>query len=222
MAKKSRRAASAEPRTPEENAASKFEKALLEVLSNIPASSEEQNADPKARSQGIASTAALKAGGVSAALAIPPGPLGMLTIIPDLIVVWRMQSQMVADIAAAYGKTAHLSREQMIYCLFKHSAAQVVRDLVVRVGERLLVRRAGLRVIHRTLRRIGFVVTRRLVGRSISRWLPVLGAAAVGAYAYWDTTGVAKTAIEFFGQDLGEADDEVRKPSPKPARGKGR
>ena len=27
-----------------------------------------------------------------------------------------------------------------------------------------------------------------------SRWVPVLGAAAVGSYAYWDTLQVAKTA----------------------------
>jgi len=200
----------AEPETPEAGAASKFEKALLDILSNIPSSEEQPSPDPKARSQVIATAAAMKAATVSATLALPPGPLGMLTIIPDLIFIWRIQSQMVADIAAAYFKTAHLSREQMIYCLFRHTAAQAVRDLVVRVGERLLVRRAGLRMIQQILKRVGIVVTQKLVGRSLTRWIPFLGAAGIIEKENWDTSSVAKTAIEFFGQNLGEADDELK------------
>jgi len=37
-------------------------------------------------------------------------------------------------------------------------------------------------------------VSKRVAGNAASRWIPVAGAAAVGAYAYWDTLQVAKTA----------------------------
>ena len=37
-------------------------------------------------------------------------------------------------------------------------------------------------------------VTQRVAGTAASRWVPLAGAAAVGAYAYWDTLQVAKTA----------------------------
>jgi hypothetical protein len=41
---------------------------------------------------------------------------------------------------------------------------------------------------------VGISVPRRLVGTAASRWVPLAGAAAVGAYAYWDTLQVARTA----------------------------
>ncbi|MEW5296878.1 MAG: hypothetical protein WDW36_000125 [Sanguina aurantia] len=41
----------------------------------------------------------------------------------------------------------------------------------------------------------------------ISRWLPVVGALGVGAYAYHDTGQVAKTAIALFGGNMEFIDD---------------
>ena len=189
----------------------KLNETLLEVVSSLPSSNEPTSATPDERTRQIANAAAVKSAMVSGGLALPPGPLGMLTIIPDLLVIWRIQSQMVADIAATLGKTAFLTREQMIYCLFRHAASQVVRDLVVRVGERVLVRRVSLRVIQNILKRIGVVISQRLAGRGISRWLPIIGAVGVGAYAYYDTARVAKTAIEFFRSKLElEPSDETK------------
>ena len=43
---------------------------------------------------------------------------------------------------------------------------------------------------------VGLSVTQRLAGTAASRWLPVVGAAAVAGYAYFDTMQVAKTAIK--------------------------
>jgi hypothetical protein len=42
---------------------------------------------------------------------------------------------------------------------------------------------------------VGVSVTQRVAGTAASRWLPVIGAAAVAGYAYFDTLQVAKTAI---------------------------
>src|ERR1035437_694366 len=130
---------------------------ILEIVSSVPPSTEPASSDPKDRARRIANAAAAKAAMVSGGAALPPGPLGRLTILPDLILVWKIQRQMVADIAATFGKASLLTREQMIYCLFRHAASHVVRELVVRVGERVLVKRATLRVIQNILRRIGVV-----------------------------------------------------------------
>jgi hypothetical protein len=152
-------------------------------LGAVPTSTEPTAADRLARAQSIASTAALKAAAISGGLALPAGPLGMATVVPDLIAIWKLQAQMVADIASAYGKKAYLSKEQMLYCLFRHAAAQAVRDLVVRMGERLLIRRVPLRVFQNAANKVGIRVTQRVVAKSISRWLPIVGALGVGAYA---------------------------------------
>ncbi len=105
---------------------------------------------------------------------------------------------MVADIAGVYGVSADLTRSHMLYCLFRHAAAQAVRDIGVQVGARLLVQDLPLRIVERIAGRIGMSVSKRLVGRGITRWLPVIGALGVGAYAYYDTGQVARTAIALF------------------------
>jgi hypothetical protein len=39
---------------------------------------------------------------------------------------------------------------------------------------------------------------RRTVGKGMARWLPIVGAVGVGAYAYIDTAKVAATAMDLF------------------------
>jgi hypothetical protein len=121
--------------------------------------------------------------------------------------VWRIQSQMIADIAGAYGKSARLTQEQMVYCLFRHAAAQVVRDLVTRVGERLVFRRATLRVLQSVALRLGVKVTQRVIAKSVARWLPIVGSVGVAGYAYYDTAQVGATAVELFQHDSGSDGD---------------
>jgi len=181
--------------------------ALVGVVSLVPSSQETATSTPRDHARALALRASSHAATVSGTLALPPGPLGIITILPDSRTIWKIQRQLVSDIAAAYGKTAQLGRAQMIYCLFKHAASQAVKDLVVRVGERLLVRDATLRVIRRVLRRVGVVVTQRGAGRAVSRWLPLVGAVGIGAYAFYDTAQVGKTAMAFFEKEIVSVDE---------------
>jgi hypothetical protein len=183
---------------PSDDLISKIVEAILNFIGQIPSTDENKSHDPVERTRSITSAAATKAAMTAGTLALPPGPLGWLTILPELITIWKIQAQMVADIAGTYGKQAYLTREQMLYCLFRHTAAQAVRDLVMRVGERFFVRRVSLRTFQTIARKVGVRITQRVIGKSISRWLPIIGALGVGAYAYYDTGQVAQTAIGLF------------------------
>jgi hypothetical protein len=172
--------------------------AILGFISKVPGSGEHLSEHPQKRARAFAKSAATRAAMTAGGLALPPGPLGWLTIIPELVAVWRIQAQMVADIAGIYGHEVEITREQMIYCLFRHTAAQAVRDLAVRVGERMLVQQVSVTALQAVAHRVGVHLTRHAIGKGISRWLPVVGAVGVGAYAYYDTRHVARTAIELF------------------------
>lgn len=154
------------------------------------------------RAKAVTRSAARQASLLAGSLALPPGFLGWLTVLPEMAGVWRLQSQMVADIAGVYGKSATLTREQMVYCLFKHVSAQLFRDVIVRAGERFLVQRASNAVLQSIVQKLGIKLTEKLVGKGASRFMPVLGALGVGAYAYFDTTQVARNAIELFSSDI--------------------
>ena len=175
---------------------------ILNFIGQIPDTSEKKCPDPAHRARVIARSAARKAAVTAGSLALPPGPLGWLTVLPELLAVWKLQTQMVADIAGVYGNQAELTREQMIYCLFRHTAAQAVRDLVVRIGERFLVRQVSVRAFQAAARKVGVTITQHAISKGVARWLPVVGAVGVGAYAYYDTGRVARTAMELFAREI--------------------
>ncbi|HEY0181137.1 MAG TPA: hypothetical protein VGC30_16100 [Dokdonella sp.] len=175
--------------------------AVLEIVGQVPDTGETRSRGPHERARAIAAAAAHKAALAAGTLALPPGPLGWLTIVPELVAIWRIQRQMVADIAGAYGASAELTRTHMLYCLFRHAAAQALRDVGVQVGARLLIRDVPARVLGNAAAKIGIGLSKRLTGRALARWLPVVGALGVGAYAYYDTGQVARTAIALFSGD---------------------
>jgi uncharacterized protein (DUF697 family) len=177
-------------------------RALTELVSQIPQSEEPLSDDPKERALAIARRTAMQAATVSGALALPPGPMGFATILPDLMSIWKLQQSMVADIASVYGKSSYLKKEAMVYCLFKHGGAALLRDMVTRVGERYIVRRLAVSTLQEILTRLGVRLSQRVLTKSISRLIPVIGALGVGGYAYYDTTRVAATAIELFSRKL--------------------
>jgi hypothetical protein len=168
--------------------------ALERVIADVPVPSTHPADRPHDDAASIARRAARRAAVLSGSLALPPGPLAFATLLPDLYLIWQTQRQMVSDMFGVYGLGAELTRTHMLYCLFRHAASHVLRDVAVRSGQRLVVRQLSGSVLKGTLGEVGVTVSQRLVGNAAGRWIPLAGAAAVGAYAYWDTMQVAGTA----------------------------
>jgi hypothetical protein len=197
------------PNTHTHNLLAKVADAILNVASRIPKSEQHAGGAAQRKARSIANRAAAQAAMTAGALALPPGPWGWLTVLPEIARVWQIQAQMVADIAKVHGKYGSLGREQMLYCLFRHTASQAVRDLVVRAGQRYLVKQASIQAITTVARSIGVRTTERAATSAVSRWIPVIGAVGIGAYAYYDTALVARAAMEIFAHDI--------EPAPAPA-----
>lgn len=175
------------------------------VIADVPPPRTERVSDAGRASERVAREAAQKAALLSGSLALPPGPFGMLTVLPDLYLIWKVQRQMVSDIFALHGRAAELTRSHMLYCLFRHLASQVARDVVVRAGQRVVVQQLSAGAIAGLLQTLGVSVAQRVAGTAASRWVPLVGAAAVGAYAYWDTLQVAKSARRLLETSRGDA-----------------
>jgi len=186
--------------------ASNIGQSILDSVGEVPSSTRRKSKDAQVESRAAISKAAGRASLTAGAFAIPLGPIGWLTILPEMVAVWRIQAQLVVDIAALHGRKAEISREQMMFCLFRHTAAQAVRDLAVRAGERLIVQQATKQVLKKVAEAVGVKIARRVAGKGITRWLPVIGVVGVAGYAYYDTAQVGSTALEMF------SGDNTRKP----------
>ena len=175
-----------------------FNSVVFNLITDIPDSLLCPNRDPDTRADILIKQAALKAAAVSTSLSIPAGFTGVLTSIPDIAAVWRIQAQLVSDIACTYGKFAMLSREAMVWCLFRHSAASLLRDVAVRTGSRIVVQKLSLSALQKLLQRIGVKVSTNFLGRIALRAIPAIGAIGNGAYTFFDTMEVGKTAATYF------------------------
>ena len=181
-------------------------KAILDLVVHVPetreAARDQHGGQAQARAHAIGRTASRRASLLAGSMALPPGFLGWLTVLPELVAVWKLQAQMVSDIAGVYGKSASMGQEQMIYCLFKQVSAQLLRDVVMQVGERVLVQRASSAVVQSVVKSLGLKITQNMLGKGVSRFVPLVGALGVGAYAYFDTRQVANNAIALFSSDM--------------------
>lgn len=178
---------------------------ILRLVSRVPSTTEPPARNPLARAKGLAQAAKRKTAAISAAAALPPGPIGWATLLPEAAIVWQVQAKMVADIAAAYGQADRLTPELMLHCLFRHAAGRAVGGLAVRAGERLLVRNESYRALQPVARAVAGRMARRTLARGIARWLPGVGSVAIGVYAWNDTGAVAETAIDVFSREVQSA-----------------
>jgi hypothetical protein len=176
----------------------KLTEKVLALVTQPPEPGCVRSARPADAAAAAIDAAARKAALAAGTLSLPPGPLGWATIAPEMMAVWHIQRQLVADVAALYGRSASLGPTQMMWCLFRHTAAQALRDLGVRVGERVILRPATQLLLQRVAGAIGVHIGKQAAGRVVTRWVPLAGAAGVGAYAWWDTRQVGRAAVQLF------------------------
>jgi uncharacterized protein (DUF697 family) len=181
---------------------------ILDLVAHVPNSHEARVPAPTERANDIARAAARQASMIAGSLSLPPGWLGWITVLPEMLAVWKIQAQMVADIAGVYGQHHRLRREHLLYCLFKQVSAQLFRDMAVRMGERVVVRPATGKALHLIAQQLGGQLAGLALRKGASRFVPLLGALGVGAYAYYDTRQVANNALALFGGKPSGTEDQ--------------
>lgn len=141
---------------------------------------------------------ALKTASISAALSIPGGITSLVTMIPEIATIWRLQAQMVGSIAQSYGYEKVPGREQMIWCMFRQFGFGVVSKYVFQKGGVYVVRQMNSQVFQGAVKAIGVKVLKHQGGRAATRIIPVAGSLASGALSFRDTQRVGKNALRLY------------------------
>lgn len=145
---------------------------------------------------------ALKSSSVSASLALPGGLWGYVSMIPDMAVVWQIQSQLISNIAAAHGKHHLVTREQMLWCMFRQIGVGALKEVIVQQGSQYIVKQMGPKLKKQILEKIGYNVLKASGGKAFGRIVPLVGTVSAGALTYYDTWRVGKNAMEFYSRDV--------------------
>ena len=145
---------------------------------------------------------------ISGGASLVPGPWGMVAVIPEIAVVIRNQLAMIYDVGMAYGKSKVLNKELLAGVLLTAMGSSA-GSLLVMQGSKVLVKRVSLRVFQKIIVILAGRVTQQALKSAISKWLPVVGAAAMAAWSNYLTRQVGKKAIEIFEKEIVLSDEVI-------------
>ena len=150
----------------------------------------------------LTETAAIKTASISAGLSLPGGFFSLITILPELFIVYRIQGHLIKDIASVYGKEAYVTKELLIYCMFKQTSLHLVERIIEDLGTKIIIRPTTLKVMESLLQKIGIHLSKSFIKSKLLKWLPLLGAVLTGGLTYLDTKYVASTAVGMFSKEI--------------------
>jgi uncharacterized protein (DUF697 family) len=138
---------------------------------------------------------------VAGAANLIPGPFGALAILPEITAIIRNQIQMVYDIGVAHGKDEHLDGNLLLVIFTTVTGGGAISLATVKGGQ-LIVRRASLQVIQKLVVWLGGKITQRALKALLSKWVPVVGAAAMALWARQTTVAMGQKAAEMFEKEV--------------------
>jgi hypothetical protein len=144
----------------------------------------------------------LKTAGISLFSGLLPGILGGLSVLPEMYSILRLQVRMIKDIAVLYGKEKYLTKELILYCLFKQNQIDLFSRSIQMSGTRLLLRSYSAELFQKLLNKIGFQVQKKTDNKFSTRIYSIFGSTIGGSVTYFDTRIVAYTAVVCFSKDI--------------------
>ncbi len=138
---------------------------------------------------------------ISGAASLVPGPWGMVAVIPEIAAVIRNQLAMIYDVGMAYGKSKVLNKELLAGILIT-AIGSSTGSLLVMHGSKVLVKRVALRVFQKIVALLAGKITQQALKSAISKWLPIVGPAAMAVWSNYLTRQVGKKAIEIFEKEI--------------------
>lgn len=184
---------------------------VLEEVINDKEDLEEKKAQlekGRAAAADLISKAAYTNAAISGAMALIPGPWGLLGIVPEMYLVLKNQMTLIRDLSIAYGHKEKLNKELLTY-LFASSVGAGGMGLAAMHGSKILVRRAGLGVMQKIVAILGGKVTQQVLKSFVSRWLPIVGAAAMAAWSKYSTEKIGEICCELLEKEIVMIDEEV-------------
>lgn len=150
--------------------------------------------------------------GIAGAAGLVPGPLGILTAIPEIVLILKHQLMMIYDIAFHSGNKDAISEELLLIIFLEVN--QLQKDIILKSYDELRIKKIAQGDMKRIVGVLSLKILQR-IGRSlICRWLPVLGAAALAIWTRYTTSLIGKRTREILKKKIvygGQAVDKLPK-----------
>ncbi|HOD42789.1 MAG TPA: hypothetical protein PKL57_19725 [Candidatus Wallbacteria bacterium] len=160
---------------------------------------------------GLISSYANEIGAATAAVNLIPGPAGMIATVPEVIAMIRKQVRMIYDIGKAYGKDDTVLTQEMLLGIAFSATGTLGAGLFVVQGTKVFLKRATLKVIQKVLAQFGTRVTQKVISSMGAKWIPLIGAGAMGLWSRSSTKSIGMIAKDVFSKEIIVEDIEEKR-----------
>lgn len=175
-----------------------IEKAVINVIQERSKHYLENEAPNKHELTSLINSYGYRNAAISGGCSLIPGPWGMAAAVPEIILVIQNQLKMVYDIGKAHGHDEKTLDTQLLLEIVLSGTGNAGLTTATIVGQKLILTRAGARTIQRIIALLGGKVTQKLIKSMASKWIPVVGAAAMATWSKYSTEKIGKRADEMF------------------------
>jgi hypothetical protein len=147
-------------------------------------------------------TAAKKAAAISAGANLPPGPFSLLTVIPELVAVSKVQIDLIYRIAKYYKKQRFVNKTIVLLIMANAFGLTLGRAFVRTAGKRVIIKVLGSRVLMQFAKRVGIQISTRVIAKLPVRIIPGLAAVVFACLSYSMTKKIGEKADELLSQDI--------------------
>ena len=131
-----------------------------------------------------------------------PGVGGIISILPETYLLLKLQARMIKDIAILLGRESFLSKEILLYCLFKESKINLLEASIRITGIKLIVRPISLDLIKSIFYKL--VLNKAVKNKNQKNQIifSFISAITNGSISFLDTQIVGNTANSIFLSDI--------------------
>lgn len=146
--------------------------------------------------------AARRAFAVSMAAGLAPGFFGMMTILPEIVAVTKIQIRLVHKIARFHNAGASLDRTVLLLIFSEAIGLMMGKSLLRRVGARLVVTTLSTGLARRMASLVGARIVAKAVQKAVARWLPAVTAPVLAAFSKSMTMRIGHHAAKLFSEGI--------------------
>jgi len=156
----------------------------------------------------IISRRSLKAGGIGAICGLG-GFLTMPVTMPsDMYLTFQIQARMVLAIAYIYGWNVHDSdiATDILLVMGGNAGISALKNVGIKVGQEYAKKAVSKHITRELMKKSTRIVRRKIITKagekslvSFTKLMPIVGAPIGGAFDYFGTLSLGKTALKFYG-----------------------
>jgi hypothetical protein len=124
-----------------------------------------------------------KAFKISTALGLIPGPIGFVSILPEVVALTKLQINLIYRIARHYDRAEEVDKEIVLLILANVLGVAGGEALIRKAGSALVMRSANTRVVKALARKVGTHIIDTAAEKAIGRWIPFLTAPLFGYFS---------------------------------------